>query len=137
MLRRNIGKIVVSGMLLIMLYGLLILCLLPAKPAQAAGVLTKTVTKMFPTKNRATGMLVGIHLVITDDDRPDLGPGEQVVINETISRQLESGGMSSAIATEIGEQAQKYIDDYKALRSKYDNATYDTRIGQINSALNL
>lgn len=36
--------------------------------------LAKTLTKMFPTDNE-----IGIHLILTDDDRLDLGAGEQVV----------------------------------------------------------
>jgi hypothetical protein len=99
--------------------------------------LAKDVTKMFPTKSDSEGDLVGINLVITDDDRPDLGAGAQEVISTTITRQFESGGMTNPIATEIGEEAQELINEYKALRSKYDNATYDSKVAQIDGALTL
>jgi hypothetical protein len=94
-------------------------------------------TKMFPTKSGAKGTLVGLNLIITDDDRPDLGAGAQVVINETITRQYQSGGMTNPVATAIGTDAQALIDKYKSLRSKYDNATYGTKVTQIKGALNL
>lgn len=100
-------------------------------------MLLKTVTKAFPTKSKSQGLLVGINLTITDDDRPDLGTGAQVVIKETITRQYEPTGMTNEIRDEIGKDAQDLVDAYKALRNKYDNATYDTKVDQINGALTL
>lgn len=95
--------------------------------------LTKTVTKMFPTPST-----VGIHLVITDDDRPDLGEGAQVVINTVIDEQYVAGeDMANDVRDKIGARAQKAIDRYKALRAVYDKETYDTKVGQIEGALTL
>ena len=95
--------------------------------------LAKTVTKMFPTENR-----VGINLVLTDDDRPDLGTGAQVVINKTIQRQYIAGqGMANKVRDEIGLEAQGLIDRYKTLKARFDNSTYGTKVNQINNALTL
>lgn len=95
--------------------------------------LAKTVTKMFPTPNT-----LGINLIVTDDDRPDLGPGERVVISKTISRNhVKSQDMPVKIATEIGKEAQALIDNYKSLRSDYDKEAYQTKVTQIDNALTL
>jgi len=93
--------------------------------------LVKTVTKMFPTENH-----VGFHLVVTDDERPDLGSGPQVVINSTFSANIPiSADMTLAIQTELGNQAQAEIDRYKALKARYDIPAYQTKVNQINNAL--
>jgi len=95
--------------------------------------LAKTVTKMFPTANT-----IGINLVITDDDRPDLGAGAQVVISGTIERNLPSAEiMADEIAIDIGKEAQRLINSYKSLRAKYDKPDYGTKVSQIDSALKL
>lgn len=95
--------------------------------------LAKTVTKMFPTPNT-----LGINLIVTDDDRPDLGPGERVVINKTISRNYVKGqDMPVKIATEIGNEAQTLINSYKNLKSDYDKEAYQTKVTQIDNALTL
>lgn len=95
--------------------------------------LAKTVTKMWPDENR-----LGINLVITDDDRPDLGAGAQVVIRKTISRQYVSGeDMTNKVRDEIGNEAQGLIDKYKALRVKYDKPAYAIKVTQIDNALTL
>jgi hypothetical protein len=132
MLRRNIGKAVIGGLVLTVWLSIVIWSFLPAQPALAAGVLAKTVTKMFPTANR-----IGFHLVVTDDDRPDLGPGAQIVISKTYSANVPPGDMANAVRDELGSQAQKDIDAYKSLRARYDNATYDTKVAQIDGALTL
>ena len=96
-------------------------------------MLAKTVTKMFPTAST-----VGIHLVVTDDDRPDLGEGVQVVINTVVSEQYVAGeDMANEVRDKIGERAQKLIKKYKDLRAVYDKETYDTKVGQIEGALTL
>lgn len=95
--------------------------------------LTKTVTKMFPTPST-----VGIHLLVTDDDRPDLGEGVQVVINTVIAEQYVTGeDMVNEVRDKIGARAQKAINKYKALRAVYDKETYDTKVFQIEGALTL
>jgi len=96
-------------------------------------MLSKTVTKMFPTQNT-----VGFHLIITDDERPDLGSGSQVVINSTFSANIPtSADMTVAVQTELGNQAQAEINDYKALRARYDIPAYQTKVDQINNALEI
>lgn len=95
--------------------------------------LAKTLTKMFPTPND-----VGINLIVTDNDRPDLGTGEQVVISETISRNYVKGqDMPNKIRDDIGEVAQRLIDDYKSQRAEYDKVAYQTKVNQIDGALTL
>jgi hypothetical protein len=90
-------------------------------------------TKMWPDENN-----VGINLVVTDNDRPDLGAGEQIVIEETISRQYVKGeDMTVDTATDIGNAAQALIDEYVAERVIYTKAIYQTRINQIVGALSL
>lgn len=93
--------------------------------------LTKTATKMWPDAN-----YIGLVLVVTDDNRPDLGAGAQVVINKTISRQFVKGeDMTNRVRDSIGEEAQLLINEYKNERARYDNPTYQTKITQINGAL--
>lgn len=90
--------------------------------------LTKTVTKMFPTES-----LVGINLVITDDDRPDLGTGVQVVLSTVISEQHVAGeDVTNETRDKIGARAQVLIDKYKVLRARYDNEIYGTKVAQID-----
>ena len=95
--------------------------------------LVATLTKMFPTENR-----VGIKLVLTDNDRSDLGTGAQVVINKTIQRQYVAGqGMANKARDEIGLEAQGLIDRYKTLKARFVNPVYDTKVAQIQTALNV
>lgn len=95
--------------------------------------LAKTVTKMFPTPNR-----VGIHLKLTDDDRPDLGPGVQIVIDRNFAGAFITGSdMQDKVRDEIGKAAQTAIDAYKKLRAVYDATAYGTKVTQISNALKL
>jgi len=94
-------------------------------------MLAKTTMKMFPTAST-----VGMHFVLTDDDRPDLGEGAQVVISTNISEQFVPGeDIADETRNKIGARAQKLIDDYKVLRAVYDIAAYQTKITQIDGAL--
>jgi len=95
--------------------------------------LAKAVKKMFPTES-----LVGIHLEITDDERPDLGAGAQIVISTVISEQHVAGeDVTNETRDKIGARAQVLIDKYKALRARYDNEIYTTKVAQIDGALTL
>jgi len=94
--------------------------------------LAKTVTKMFPTASE-----VGFRLVLTYDDRPDLGSGIQVVLNKTYKASVPPGEMANQVRDDLGAQAQTDIDAYKALRARYDNATYGQKVAQIDGALQL
>lgn len=95
--------------------------------------MAKTLTKMFPTENE-----IGIVLVLTDDDRPDLGTGARVVISETFKRNIPANAdMTDKIQQELGLEAQAAIDRYKKLRAYYDKPAYGTKVNQINNNLNL
>lgn len=95
--------------------------------------LAKTVTRMFPTEN-----LIGINFVLTDDDRPDLGAGAQVVVQKTISRNYVKGqDIPNEIRDAIGNEAQALINKYKDLRADYDREGYQTKVNQIDNALTL
>lgn len=97
--------------------------------------LTATVTKMFPTENK-----VGIHLVLKDDDRDDLEPigaGVKTVLTQTFSEQYIAGqDVSNKVRDELGKQVQEAIDKYKRLRARFVNSVYDTKVAQIQGALN-
>ena len=95
--------------------------------------LAATVTKMWPTED-----LVGIHLVLTDDDRLDLGAGAQVVINQTFQANVPIGAdMALEVQQELGGQAQAAIDKYKRLRAIYVKPAYQTKVTQIDNNLTL
>lgn len=93
-------------------------------------------SRMWPDEN-----WVGLNVVITDDDRPDLeplGPGAKVVINQVVKRQYVKGqDMANEVRDEIGIEAQGLIDKYKTLRNSYENAIYKTKTDQIIGALTL
>jgi len=95
--------------------------------------LAATVTKMWPTED-----LVGIHLVLTDDDRPDLGTGAQEVVNETFQANVPIGAdMTLETQQELGGQAQAAIDLYKKLKAYYMKPAYQTKVTQIGNNLTL
>lgn len=55
-------------------------------------------SRMWPDEN-----WVGLNVVITDDERPDLGAGEQKVINQVVKRQYVKGqDMTNEVRDEIG-----------------------------------
>ncbi len=88
---------------------------------------------MWPDEN-----WVGLNVVITDDERPDLGLGAQVVINQVVKRQYVKGqDITNDVRDAIGEEAQKLINDYKTLRTKYKNQVYIDKTDQIIGALTL
>lgn len=88
-------------------------------------------SRMWPDEN-----WVGLNVMITDDDRLDLGAGAQVIINQVVKRQYVKGqDMTNDVRDAIGVDAQKLITDYKALRAKYDNSTYVSKTDQIIGAL--
>lgn len=95
--------------------------------------LAKTVTKMFPTDNH-----IGIILILTDDDRSDLGEGAQEVVRKTIKRNVPTNAdMSDKVQREIGLEAQRAIDDYKKLKAIYDKPIYQNKVNQIDNNLTL
>lgn len=95
--------------------------------------LAKTLTRIFPTENE-----IGIHLILTDNDRQDLGTGEQVVISETFKRNIPTNAdMSNEVQMELGKEVQAAIDHYKKLRDFYVKPVYQTKVTQIDNNLTL
>ncbi len=94
--------------------------------------LTKTIIPMRPTENE-----IRITLILKDDERPDLGAGMQIVIDKTFTENVPSGEvMSEKTEKEFTIKAQKAIDYYKTIRSRYE-AVYGDKISKIDSALKL
>ena len=99
--------------------------------------LTKTVTKVFPTESRGSHV-VGIHLVLTDDDRPDLGSGTHVVIDESFTAVRATGTPPDADAKKtIGGDAQEAIDKYKRCKAAFESTAYETARAQIDEGVTL
>lgn len=95
--------------------------------------LAKTVKRMFPTENH-----VGIHLILTDADRPDLGEGAQVVVNETFTANIPfDTDLTNKTRQELGVKAQSAINRYKKLATYYAKPAYETKVEQIANALTL
>jgi hypothetical protein len=83
-------------------------------------MLTKTIKRMFPTKDTA-----GVHLILTDDDREDLGPGAQIVIEADFTENFtESEGLTAAVRNSIRDKVQEAIDEYKAQKEMFDSDPY-------------
>ena len=100
-------------------------------------MLDLTVTKVFPTGSSGTYQ-VGIHLVLTDDDRADLGAGEQTVIDRPFRINHAKGTeVTAAEKTEVGNLAQDAIDTYKSQREMFVSAAYNTARDQIAAALTI
>jgi len=93
-------------------------------------MLTKTITKMFPTENT-----VGIHLKLVDDSRP---VDEQVVIDADFAENYSVGeDIPNKVRDKIGNRIQVAINRYKALKARFDNPKYETVRSQIDSNLTL
>ena len=94
--------------------------------------LTKTLIKIWPSDND-----IGIHLVLRDDDRPDLGAGERIVVKRTFRRNIPAGvEMSEKVEKELEKDAQAAIDNYKKLRANYETV-YSDKVSKIDSNLKL
>lgn len=91
--------------------------------------LAKTVSMTFPSKNHG-----GIHLLLTDDNRPDIGPGQQTVIDEDIKEHY-SGDITPAVIASLTKQAQGKIDDYRELQAKNAASGYQNAAGTIDGQL--
>ena len=88
-------------------------------------MLTRTVTKVFPTENT-----VGLHLELKDDD--------EVVIDQDFTRGYSpEAGIVNEIRDSIGNEMQVAIDKYKKLKSRFDAPAYETVRTQIDNALTL
>lgn len=98
--------------------------------------LAKTVKRMFPTENA-----IGIHLVLTDDDRLDLDPTvgmKHIVIDTIFKRGVPTNDdMSDKVQQELGKEAQAAIDLYKKLKARFVKPIYQTKVTQIDNNLTL
>ena len=95
--------------------------------------LTKSVTPIWPSKNS-----VGIRVVITDDDRADLGVGVQTVIDQTFSENFtEKLGLTIAIRDSLFKKAQKAIDRYRKNKALFRKAAYTVGVTWIETNLDL
>ena len=95
--------------------------------------LYKTVTKMFPTQS-----VVGLHLELEDDDRPDLGTGKQKVIDRDFTENFTRGqGTINAVRNSIGKKIQEAIGEYRESADIFRSAKYETMRTQIDNNLQL
>ncbi len=95
--------------------------------------LAKTLTRTFPTENR-----IGVHLILTDSDRPGLGEGAQVVVNEIFEANIPVDmDISNKVQVDFGKRAQAAINKYKKLADYYAKPAYKTKVEQIDSNLQL
>ena len=88
-------------------------------------MLTKTVTKMFPTNN-----LVGMHLKLEDD-------GVMVIDKDFTENYTPGQGATNTVRDSIGRKMQAAIDEYKKLKAMYDSSAYETARTQIDNNLQL
>lgn len=88
-------------------------------------MLTKIVTKVFPTENTA-----GLHLELQDSG--------VVVIDQDFTRDYSPGeGIANEIRDSIGEEMQAAIDKYKLLKNRFDAPAYETVRTQVDNNLTL
>jgi len=89
--------------------------------------------KLFPDDNT-----MGINVVLTDDDRPDKGEGEQKIFDEDFRVNVAAGTteISPDDQKTLEDEAQARINKYKELRGRYDNQDYKNVADAINSKLN-
>ena len=97
--------------------------------------LAKAITKVFPCESQGT-QIVGIHLVLTDDDRPDLGEGTHVVVDNSFTTERAAGTpISAGDKITLGQAAQATIDNYKRCKAVFESAAYETARSQIDGGL--
>jgi hypothetical protein len=92
--------------------------------------LTKTVTKLWPTKDTRNIFHPGINLKLFE--------GEEEVRNKDFDRDFVPGRDDiGQITADIIKEAQAYIDHYKEERDMYVTQAYDTAVGTIDSGLSV
>ena len=89
--------------------------------------LTKTVTKIWPTKGDRNIFQTGINLILLDD--------LVEVFNENFTADYPKGSNPDRIKADIIDNAQARIDRYKAERQINNAAAYDQAISDIDNAL--
>lgn len=96
-------------------------------------MLYKTVTKIFPTRD-----LVGYHLKLEDDDRPDLGTDKQVVIDHDFTESYTRGaGVTTSVRNSINNAMQRAVDNYKELKKEFKTTAYKNAETQISDNLKI
>ena len=89
--------------------------------------------RVWPSRNR-----MGFHVVVMDDDRPDLGVGAQEVLNITKTKGVPVGQPPSVDdRDEVMRAIQKDIDQYKEERIRFDLPQYETAATYVENNLNL
>ena len=92
--------------------------------------LTKTVTKLWPTRNLADGRYrVGIHLRVED--------AATVVIDQDVPALYGGTHTVQEVQTRVQTAAQQLIDKYKAEKALNANAAYISAVAAIDAALTL
>lgn len=91
--------------------------------------LTKTVTKLRPTKDKRNIYTIGLNLVLMDD-------GVEVVNNNVTETVSENAPMDTAMG-EIEKKAQSLIDDYLSEKKKHNTQDYTDGIAEVDSKLDL
>jgi len=90
--------------------------------------LTKTVTKLRPTKDHRNIYTIGLNLVLMDD-------GVEVVNKNVTETVAENAPIEPAMA-EIEKKAQALIDNYLAEKKKHNAQEYTDGITAIDTKLN-
>ena len=91
--------------------------------------LTKTVTKLRPTKDHRNIYTIGLNLVLMDD-------GVEVVNKNVTETVAENAPMATAM-TEIEKKAQALIDKYFSEKKKHNLQEYTDGIAGVESKLDL
>jgi len=91
--------------------------------------LTKTVTKLRPTKDNRNIYTIGLNLVLMEE-------GVEVVNEDVTETVAENAPLGPALA-EIDKKTQALIDNYLSEKSKYNVQEYTDGILAIESNLDL
>lgn len=92
--------------------------------------LTKTITKIMPTKNQ-----IGVHLKLEDDAHP-ITTGLVVVIDEDVTDNF-SADPTTENRAEIARKVQAKIDEYKVNKAMYLKAVYTNAVTWIGDNTNV
>jgi len=92
--------------------------------------LTKTVTKVWPTRNDGDATFhPGIHLVVQDEG--------VTKIDRDFTAGYGGASLLADVKAQVLCQAQAAIDRYKAEKALNDNAVYTTAVAEIGATLTL
>lgn len=91
--------------------------------------LTKTVTKLRPTKDHRNIYTIGLNLALMDD-------GVEVVNQNVTETVAENQPMTAALA-EIEKKTQAFIDKYVSEKKKHNVPEYTDGVSAIDTKLDL